>query len=56
VLFLVSNEDRETYRTVALAQGKFDVADGQVVRRGLPVAEFLDDVRAMLRPKAPAIS
>ena len=55
VLFLVSNEDGETYRTVALAQGKFDVTDGQITREGLSVEEFLSKIRELLRPTPPAL-
>ena len=45
VLFLILNEDGETYRTAALAQGKFDVSDGKVLRPDLSIEEFLSKVR-----------
>lgn len=45
VLFLIRNEDGETYRTAALAQGKFDVSDGKVLRPDLSIEEFLSKVR-----------
>jgi len=54
ILFLKRNEGEETYTTVALSQGKFDVGDGQVIREGMPVVEFLSLIREHLRPKPPA--
>jgi len=46
ILFLVRNEGEETYTTVALAQGKFDVSDGQVTRAELSVQDFLIELRS----------
>ena len=54
IFFLVCNKDEGTYRTVALAQGKYDVANGQVVREGLKVEEFINLIRDMLPPTSPA--
>ncbi len=55
ILFLVRDKDEGTFRTLALAQGKFNVADGQVVREGIPVEEFIDMIRDNLRPTSPAL-
>jgi len=55
ILFLVRNEGAETFSTVALSQGKFDVADGQVIREGVSVQEFLNRIRDHLRPNPPEI-
>ena len=48
ILFLISNDDHETHSTVALAQGKFDVSDGQVLRADLPIQDFLNQICSYL--------
>jgi len=55
ILFLVRDKDEGTFRTLSLAQGKFNVADGQVVREGIPVEEFIDMIRDNMRPTSPAL-
>lgn len=48
VVFLKKIEGKLSYRTVGMFQGKYTIRDGKVVRRNIPIDEFLKSINSIL--------